>query len=125
MITVSGSGSFHKTESFLNSMQRGDAFALLDSFGRAGVDALAAATPQDSGLTAASWVYEVERKRGRYSITWRNTNVHDGAVIAILIQYGHGTGTGGYIQGRDYINPAIQPLFDKIADAVWEQVRNG
>ena len=87
-----------------------------------GVDALASATPVESGLTAASWYFEVESGGGRHRITWKNSNVNGGVHIAIILQYGHGTGTGGYVQGRDYINPAIRPVFDKIEAEVWKEV---
>lgn len=87
-----------------------------------GVDALANATPVESGLTAQSWYFEVESGGGSHRITWKNRNVNQGVPIAIILQYGHGTGTGGYVAGRDYINPAIRPAFDKIADAVWKEV---
>jgi len=124
MIEIKSSGSFQKTERFLASMKKQEQLAFLDSFGRQGVALLAAATPVDTGLTASSWTYEVVRKRSWTSIIWSNTNVEDGLPVAILLQYGHATGTGGYVQGYDYINPAIQPLFDRIADAVWEKVKS-
>lgn len=94
----------------------------LDKYGREGVAALAAATPIDTGNTAGSWVYEIVREAGSASIVFSNTNVVNGENIAILLQYGHGTGTGGYVVGRDYINPAIQPIFDKIANNAWKEV---
>ena len=122
MITLHTSGSFDKTESFLKTLSRGDMFRQLDAFGREGVAALAAATPVESGVTAASWNYTIKRDRSGASITWTNTHVVNGAPIAILLQYGHGTGTGGYVEGRDYINPAIRPIFDKIANSVWKVV---
>jgi hypothetical protein len=105
-------------------MSKGDIFATLGTFGEQGVVALANATPIDSGRTADSWYFRTEKTRGGYSISWHNDNVNDGQPIAILIQYGHGTGTGGYVQGRDYINPAIRPVFDKIAEDVWKAVRS-
>lgn len=94
----------------------------LDKYGREGVAALSSATPKDSGLTAESWYYEIENKNGRAAITFNNSNINDNVPIAIILQYGHGTGTGGWVEGRDYINPAIQPLFDKIANDAWEEV---
>src|SRR5688500_18393939 len=115
MITFQSSGSFGKTESFLTKMSKGDIFNRLSSYGREGVSALASATPVDSGITADSWDFEIKRSRGSYSIIWSNSHVVDGSPIAIMLQYGHGTGTGGYVQGRDYINPAIKPVFDRIA----------
>src|SRR5699024_2621238 len=116
------SGDFEKTYDFLKRMSRGDAFKVLEKYGKLGVDALASATPIDSGDTASSWTYEVEQTGFTYSINWLNTNVNGGVNIAIILQTGHGTGTGGYVQGRDYINPAIRPVFDKIANEVWREV---
>jgi hypothetical protein len=123
MIEVTSSGDFKKTEAFLLAMKRGEVYDILEKYGQQGRDALASATPIDSGITRESWKYEVVRKNGKYQIIWRNTNVESGIPVAILIQYGHATGTGGWVEGRDYINPAIQPLFDKIANEVWERVK--
>lgn len=112
-----------KTEKYLEKLSRQDYLKVLESCGKEGVEALRSATPKDSGLTAASWSYEIVRDRGHTSIYWKNDNViKDGRPIAILLQYGHGTGTGGYVVGRDYINPAIRPVFDSIADKVWKAV---
>lgn len=123
MITFTTSGDFKRTESFLNRIVRGDFVRnALERGGRKGVAALAAATPVESGLTAASWNYETRISRGSASVIWTNTNTHNGAVVAILLQYGHGTGTGGYVRGRDYINPALRPIFDEIADDIWKEV---
>lgn len=122
MIEISSSGSTDKTEKFLTTLTRGDIFATLDKYGQEGVNALATATPVDTGLTAESWTYEVIRDRSGWSIVWRNTNVAAGRPVAILLQYGHGTGTGGYVAGRDYINPVIRPLFDRIANDIWKVV---
>lgn len=122
MITFESSGSFNKTESFLAKMSRGDIFQALEQYAQEGVRALSAATPMDSGLTAMSWDYEIQKSRGSYTITWTNSHVVSGAPIAIMLQYGHGTGTGGYVQGRDYINPAMKPVFDRIAEKVWKAV---
>lgn len=116
------SGDFEKTYDFLKRMSRGDAFKVLEKYGKLGVDALASATPIDSGETASSWTFEVEQTGSTYTINWLNTNVNGGVNIAIILQTGHGTGTGGYVQGRDYINPAIRPVFDKIANEVWREV---
>lgn len=123
-LKITQSGSFKNTENFLKKMSDGDIFATLDQFGQAGVAALAAATPTDSGITQNSWYYEIVRRRGYYSIRWRNSHVVDGRPIAILLQYGHGTRQGGYVQGRDYIMPAIRPIFDQI-DAEMRRVVNG
>jgi hypothetical protein len=95
---------------------------MLESYGEQGVAALAAATPKDSGLTAASWYYEIERTKDAVSLQFFNSNVNDGVPIAIILQYGHGTRNGGYVVGRDYINPAARPLFDKIAENAWMEV---
>lgn len=122
MIEIVSSGSFNRTENFLKRILRGDLFSVLSQYGQAGVNALANATPVDSGLTAASWTFEVIRTKTSWEIVWRNTNVVAGRPVAILLQYGHGTGTGGYVTGRDYINPAILPIFDKIASDVWKVV---
>ena len=124
MITVKSTGSFKKLESFLKKMSDEEAFRVLDSLGQQGVVALAGATPIDTGLTRQSWAYEVEHKKGSHTLIWKNTNVHNGVNVAIILQYGHGTGTGGWVQGYDYINPAIRPVFDQIADEVWKQVKN-
>jgi len=97
-------------------------FDSLSRYGEEGVQALAEATPKDSGDTARSWTYEIERTSTSYAIIWSNTNVVDGVPIAVLIQVGHGTGTGGYVSGRDYINPALRPVFDRIAASVWKEV---
>ena len=95
---------------------------ILNKYGAVGQSALAAATPRESGLAASSWTYNVEKTRGSWQIVWRNTDLEKGFPVAIMLQYGYGTGTGGYVQGRDYINPAIRPVFDQIAKAVWEEV---
>lgn len=97
-------------------------FNALDGFAREGIAALASATPVDSGLTAGSWDYQIQKSRGFYQIIWTNSNVVDGRPIAIMLQYGHGTGTGGYVEGYDYINPAMRPVFDRIAENVWKAV---
>lgn len=124
MISVKSTGSFKKLESFLQKMSSEDCFKVLDALGQRGVNALASATPVDSGLTSQSWTYEVTHSRGKHGIAWKNTNVHNGVNIALILQYGHGTGTGGWVNGYDYINPAIRPVFDEIADEVWKQVKN-
>lgn len=116
------SGGFTKTEQFLNRMKRREYLNVLDEFGRDGVQALRNATPVDSGATAEAWDYEIKRTRNYTEIVWTNSNINDGVPIAVILQYGHGTGTGGYVQGRDYINPAIRPIFDKIAEKAWKVV---
>lgn len=122
MISFESKGSFDNTESWLRRMLHDDIFASLEGYGQMGVDALRSVTPIDSGITADSWTYEVIRDGKSYSIVWGNTNVVAGTPVAVLLQYGHGTGTGGYYEGRDYINPAIQPIFDRIAAEVWKVV---
>lgn len=122
MIKFSSSGDFHNTERFLKRMSKLEVMDILNLCGQRGVRALASATPKESGLTASSWRYEVTVSRGSYEITWSNSHVVDGAVIVILLRYGHGTGTGGYVQGRDFITPAIQPIFDDISERVWKVV---
>lgn len=122
MLQFETSGFPGKTEAFLAKLSKGDIYKALDRFGREGVAALAGATPVDSGASAAAWGYEVTRGKGSASITWFNNNVVGGTPLVILLQYGHGTGTGGYVQGRDFINPAMRPIFDRIADEVWKAV---
>ena len=116
------SGGFTKTERFLNRMKRREYLNVLDEFGRDGVQALRNATPVDSGATAEAWDYEIKRTRNYTEIVWTNSNINDGVPIAVILQYGHGTGTGGYVQGCDYINQAIRPIFDKIAEKAWKVV---
>lgn len=122
MISFESSGSFRNTERFFSRMRRGEILRELDRYGQMGVDALASATPLDSGKTASSWGYEIQQSGKSFSISWINTNTNGSVNVAIILQYGHGTGTGGYVPGRDYINPAIRPVFDKIADGVWKVV---
>ena len=121
-VVISHKGSFDKTEKFLKNANRRRIFAALDAIAAEGVAELAAATPKDSGETAASWSYEVKETGGSYIISWTNSHVVDGANIAFLLQSGHGTGTGGYVQGRDYINPTMRPIFDRMADKAWKAV---
>lgn len=121
-VKIEVSGGFTKTEQFLNRMKRREYLNVLDEFGRDGVQALRNATPVDSGATAEAWDYEIKRSRNYTEIVWTNSNINDGVPIAVILQYGHGTGTGGYVQGRDYINPAIRPIFDEIAEKAWKVV---
>ena len=121
-ISFSTSGSFNNTERFLKSIQKLNISTILHQAGAKGVAALSAATPKDSGLSAGSWDYTVEQTRSSATITWINTDVEGGFPVAIMLQYGHGTGTGGYVAGRDYINPAMRPIFDQIAESVWKAV---
>ena len=122
MITFSQKGDFSKLNRYLERVKEAVKVGILDKYGQMGVNALSAATPVDSGLTASSWYYEIQRKGGNVSIEFYNSNVNKGVPIAIILQYGHGTRTGGWVQGRDYINPAIQPIFDKIAEEAWKEV---
>jgi len=96
--------------------------AILNKYATLGQNALSNATPVESGETAASWYYTIVQRPGYYSIRWHNRHVEDGVPIAVILQYGHGTGTGGYVQGRDYIMPAIRPIFDQIVDEAWREV---
>ena len=123
MIGVKTSGSFDNILKFLHRGSDEAIFGNLDSYGERGVRALQAATPKESGETAASWSYRIVREHGKVRIEWYNTHEEDGSNIAILLQYGHGTGTGGWVEGRDYINPAMRPIFDEIASDIWKEVR--
>ena len=122
MISFRQKGDFSKLTRFLEKAKNAVHLGILDKYGREGVAALTSATPLDSGKTASSWYYEVQHDEGTASINFYNSNVNKGVPIAIILQYGHGTGTGGWVQGRDYINPAIQPIFDKIANEAWREV---
>lgn len=117
-------GSTKNIEHFLASMSRLNGRSLLEKYAQAGVAALASATPVDSGVAANSWGYRIESGRGYTSIVWTNNDIENGFPVVIALQYGHGTGTGGYVQGQDFINPAIQPVMDHIADEVWRVVRS-
>lgn len=122
MVIVKQKGDFSKTEKFLNSISKKLYYRNLQKYAEQGVAALASATPIDSGETANSWGYEIRQTKNSVSIYWTNSNVNKGVPIAVIIQYGHGTRNGGYVQGRDYINPAMRPIFDKIAESVWKEV---
>lgn len=122
MIRFTSKSDFSKTTRYFERLKRITRSSILDKYGRKGVSALAAATPVDSGLTASSWSYEIENTKESAKITFNNSNIQNGVPIAIILQYGHGTGTGGWVQGRDYINPAIQPIFDQIVDDAWKEV---
>ncbi len=123
MISASSSGSFDNTEVFLKKMKSGTPYSIMEKYGRLGCDALASATPVDTGLTASGWFYTITKKKGHYSISWHNTHVVTGIPVAVLIRYGHGTNHGGWVEGRDFISPAIRPIFDDIANKVWEEVK--
>lgn len=122
MVIVKQKGDFSKTEKFLNTISKKLYYRNLQKYAEQGVAALASATPIDSGTTANSWDYEIRQTKNSVSIYWTNSNVNKGVPIAVIIQYGHGTRNGGYVQGRDYINPAMRPIFDKIAENVWKEV---
>ena len=122
MISFRHKGDFSKATHYFERIKEAAHIGILDRYGREGVAALSSATPVDTGLTANSWYYTIERKNGSSSIIFHNSNVDSGVVIAVLLQYGHGTRTGGWVQGRDYINPAIQPIFDRIATEAWREV---
>ena len=124
MFQLTSKGDFTRTFKFLNKMQNFKIDSILEKYAQQGVSALASATPVDSGATASSWGYEITRSGQGATIYWTNTNSNQGVIIAVILQYGHGTGTGGYVQGRDYINPAMRPVFDQIADAAWREVVN-
>lgn len=122
-ISASASSSGDSTEAWLKRITSGPSlFSRLEKYGQAGVAALSAATPRDSGETAGAWFYEVIELQGSWSLVWGNNHVEDGRQIAILLQYGHGTRTGGYVEGRDYINPALRPIFDQAAEEGWRVV---
>lgn len=116
-------GDWKKTRKFLKRCSDLDLDDVLNLYGQEGVDALAKATPKDTGKTAASWSYEVTKGRESIVITWKNSNIVDGVPIAVILQYGHGTRNGGYVEGVDYINPAMRPVFERIAARAWGEVR--
>lgn len=122
MVSFKHKGNFSKVDRYLVRTKKAVRVGDLDRFGKEGVAALASATPVDTGLTASSWYYEIEREDGSVKITFNNSNIQNGVPIAIILQYGHGTKNGGWVQGRDYINPSIQPIFDKIANNAWREV---
>ena len=123
-IKITVSGDYAKTERYLTDLNKGIQFNNLDRYGQAGVDALSSATPLDSGETASGWGYRIKKRKDSVVIEWTNSNVVDGVPIAVILQYGHGTRNGGYVQGRDYINPAIRSIFDQIVADVWKEVSN-
>jgi hypothetical protein len=122
MFTWTSQGDWSSTEEFLRKAKEGLIFERLNAWGAVGVAALAAATPRDSGTTAASWHFEAKRTATGYTMDWHNNNINAGFNVALGLQYGHGTGTGGYVVGRDYINPAIRPVMDAIVEAAWREV---
>lgn len=123
MIVIRERGSFQKTERYLKGLRRRQLRPILEHYAKEGMAVLAAATPVDSGVTAASWGYEISVTKSGFSVAWTNDNVVKGVPIAIILQYGHATGTGGFVQGQDYINPAIRPVIDKMTEALWLEVK--
>lgn len=121
-ITFRSKGNFSKTDRYFQKILKAIHLGILDRYGRKGVNALSSATPIDSGETAASWYYTTSYTEDSASLIFSNSHINKGVPIAIILQYGHGTGTGGYVQGRDYINPAIQPIFDNLASEAWKEV---
>ena len=122
MISFRQKGDFSKLDRYLERVKEAARISILDKYGREGVAALSSATPVDSGETANSWFYKIEHTSGSATITFCNSHIDNGFPVAINLQYGHGTGTGGWVEGRDYINPAIQPVFDRLASEAWEEV---
>lgn len=122
MLTFRIKGDFSNTEKFLKKVKEKKYQNILERYARQGVTALSAATPKDTGKTAGSWSYEIKRSSDSLSVYWKNDNVQNGVMIAIILQYGHGTRNGGYVAGRDYINPAMRPIFDKMAQELWKEV---
>lgn len=122
MIVFKQKGDFSKITKYLEKTKKGINIRSLEKYGQAGVAALASNTPTETGLTANSWYYEIENKNGKVTISFCNSNIQNGVPIAIILQYGHGTRNGGWVQGRDYINPAIQPIFDEITKTAWKEV---
>ena len=122
ILTYKTKGSFENTNKFFKKMSQKNIFKSLDKYGEEGVAALAASTPVDTGKTASSWSYEIRKTNSSISIVWKNSNIVDGVPIAVVLQYGHGTATGGYVQGVDYINPALQPIFERISKEIWKEV---
>lgn len=122
IITIKQKGDFKKADAYFKALNKSPWFNVLDKYGKIGVDALAKATPVDTGKTASSWEYKIEKKKDQITISWNNTNVVDDVPIAVILQYGHGTGNGGYVHGKDYIRPALKEVFEKLANEAWEEV---
>jgi len=122
MIIIKHRGNFNNTEKFFSKVAKIDYARILEKYGQEGVNALSLATPVATGLTADSWGYEIHNSGSSFTISWTNSNVVDGVPIVIILQYGHGTRNGGYVQGQDFINPAIKPIFDKLANEAWGEV---
>jgi len=121
-ISFTQKGDFSKTLNWLDSLKHVFRSGILDRYGQKGVEVLQTATPVDSGVTASSWYYKVQNDASGATLSFHNSNIVNGVPIAIILQYGHGTGTGGWVEGRDYINPAIQPIFDELTEQLWKEV---
>lgn len=124
MITFKQKGDFLKVTAYLNKLKSKKFMQILERYGSVGVAALESATPVDTGVTASSWYYKIENQNGSVSLSFFNSNINKGVPIAIILQYGHGTRNGGWVEGRDYINPALQPVFDKLSKDLWEEVKH-
>lgn len=124
MISIKHKGDFSKTDKYFKNVREASKIKILDKYGKMGCEALASATPQNTGKTANSWSYEIERSNGSVKLIFINSNINEYFPVAIMLQYGHGTGTGGWVEGIDYINPAIQPVFNKLTDDLWREVTN-
>ena len=122
MITFKHKGNFKNTEKFFARSQDLEIISTMERYGRLGVEALSAATPERSGKTAKSWGYEIKKHGDDHVLYFSNSSVNKNVNIAVILQYGHGTGTGGYVKGIDYINPAVKPIFDAIVDDIWSEV---
>lgn len=122
MIKIRQKGDFSKVTKYFESLKSADRYKILEKYGKDGVAALASATPTETGTTANSWYYTIENNKGSASISFHNSNIQNGVPIAIILQYGHGTRNGGWVEGRDYINPALQPVFDRIVEHAWREV---
>ena len=122
VIRIRQRGNFNRTERFFNTIMGRSYLNILDKYGQKGVELLSSATPVRTGKTASSWSYIIESDNGRSTISWVNSNVNDGVNIAVILQYGHGTGNGGYVKGIDYINPAMKPMFEELANEAWREV---
>lgn len=124
MVSFKTKGDFKKTRRFLKNAKKFNPYTILQKYGEMGLEALAEATPKDTGLTSRSWYYEITTENDNYYLTFYNSNIQNGMRIAVILDMGHGTGTGGYVEGRNYIKPAIRPIFDEIAAAAWKEVRD-
>lgn len=124
MISIKQKGNFKKTEKFLKKSFGRNYISVLEKYAKEGVVALSSATPVDTGLTASSWYYEIIQNEDTVSVVWNNANIQKYVNVALILQYGHGTRNGGYVSGIDYINPALKPIFDKMAESAWKEVTN-